>query len=68
MSKKIKVTVKKEFTDRYTGLKRKKGEILTVSEERYREIKRSGDYVESVSGSKPETDSKPEKTNIEIKK
>lgn len=44
--KKVKVVVKKEFTDRYTGLKRKVGEKLDVTEARYREIKRSGDYVE----------------------
>lgn len=41
----VKVVVKKEFTDRYTGLKHKPGEKLKVTEARYREIKRSGDYV-----------------------
>lgn len=46
--KKLKVTVKKEFTDRYTGLICKQGEVLEVSDARYREIQRSGDYVEVV--------------------
>lgn len=46
--KTLQVTVKKEFTDRYTGQKRKVGEKLTITDARYREIKRSGDYVEVV--------------------
>lgn len=46
--KKIKVTVKKEFLDRYAGIKRKPGDVFEVSEGRYFEIKRSGDYVEAV--------------------
>ena len=44
--KNVKVVVKKDFLDRYTGKKRKVGEKLTITESRYREIKRSGDYVE----------------------
>lgn len=44
--KQVNVVVKKEFLDRYTGLKRKPGEKLTITDARYREIKRSGDYVE----------------------
>lgn len=44
--KKINVVVKKAFLDRYTGTKRKEGEKLTITDARYREIKRSGDYVE----------------------
>ena len=43
--KTVKVVVKNEFTDRYTGLKHKPGEKLDVTEARYREIQRSGDYV-----------------------
>lgn len=66
MSKKIKVVVKKDFTDRYTGLKRKRGDYFSVSEERYREIKRSGDYVEIVPNGNQET--KTDKANIELKK
>lgn len=46
--KKINVVVKKPFIDRYTGQKRKEGEKLTVSDDRLREIKRSGAYVEVV--------------------
>lgn len=46
MDKKISVVVKKEFVDRYTGLKHKPGKKLSVTRERYREILRSGDYVE----------------------
>ena len=43
--KTVKVVVENEFTDRYTGLKHKPGEKLDVTEARYREIQRSGDYV-----------------------
>lgn len=44
--KKIKVKVIKEFTDRYTGIKHKVGATFEITDERFREIKRSGDYVE----------------------
>ena len=44
--KKINVVVKKEFIDRYTGIIRKPGVELSITEERFREIQRSGDYVE----------------------
>ena len=44
----MKVKVKKEFLDRYTGLIRKPGEVLEITEARLREIRRSGDYVEVV--------------------
>lgn len=44
--KKINVVVKKRFLDKYAGIYRKPGEKLTVDENRYREIKRAGDYVE----------------------
>lgn len=46
--KKIKVKVIKEFPDRYTGTQRKVGEIMEITDARYREIKRSGNYVEVV--------------------
>lgn len=62
--KNLKVVVKKAFTDRYTGLKHKAGETLTVSEKRYREIKRSGEYVEIASNGKPEAETK----NFNLKK
>ena len=67
--KKIKVIVKKAFLDKYTGIKHKSGDRLTITEDRFREIKRSGDYVE-IEAAKPEkvvAPSAPEKTN-EIKK
>ena len=44
--KKVNIVVKKEFVDRYAGVKRKPGEKLTVTDARFREIKRSGDYAE----------------------
>lgn len=46
MAKMIKVKVKKEFLDRYTGTKRKIGEEFDVTYDRLAEIRRSGsDYV-----------------------
>lgn len=52
--KQIKVVVKKEFLDRYTGKTHKPGENLKITDARFMEIKRSGDYVEVVK----ETDKK----------
>lgn len=46
--KKINVVVKKEFLDRYTGKTHKPGENLEITDARFMEIKRSGDYVEVV--------------------
>lgn len=46
--KQIKVKVKKPFLERYSGVMRKAGDVLTISDKRLREIKRSGDYVEVV--------------------
>lgn len=47
--KKLQVKVKKEFLDRYTGIKHKAGETMTITDARFREIQRSGDgYVEVV--------------------
>ena len=48
MAKMIKVTVKKEFHDRYTGKMRKVGDKFDVTYDRLAEIRRSGDYVEVV--------------------
>ena len=46
MAKMIKVEVKKEFLDRYTGKMRKVGEKFDVTYDRLAEIRRSGnDYV-----------------------
>ena len=56
--KTIKVTVKKEFLDRRTGLIHKPGSTLTVTAERLREIKRSGDYVEVAKATEPKTTKK----------
>ena len=53
--KKINVIVKKDFFDRYTGLKHVAGKKMTISDARLREIKRSGAYVEVV---KAETENK----------
>ena len=44
--KKLNVTVKKEFLDRYTGKIHKPGDKLILTDARVREIKRSGDFVE----------------------
>ena len=44
--KNINVVVKNEFLDRYTGIKHKPGKKMTITDARYREIKRSGDFVE----------------------
>ena len=65
--KKIKVIVKKKFTDRYTGISHKPGEKLTVSEVRFREMKRSGDYVAKETAAPAKTEA-PEKVTNEIKK
>ena len=47
--KKFNVVVKKGFMDRETGLKKKPGDKMTVTEKRYLEILRSGaGYVEIV--------------------
>ena len=43
---KINVTVKKPFIDKYTGLKYKAGDKLTVTDARAREMNRFGNYVE----------------------
>lgn len=58
--KKVNVIVKKEFTDRYTGLRKKAGDKMTITEDRYREIKRSGDYVEVEKTSKVVSEPKTE--------
>ena len=42
----IQVVVKKGFLDRYTGIKHKAGDRMTITDARFREILRSGDYVE----------------------
>ena len=46
--KKFNVIVKKRFLDGSTGLYRKPGEKLTITEKRYLEITRKGDFVEIV--------------------
>lgn len=60
--KTISVIVKKKFRDRLTGKTHKPGEKLTISDQRFREIKRSGDYVELETAAK--TADKP----VELKK
>ena len=54
----MKVKVKKDFPDRYTGKKRKVGEVFEVTGDRLREIRRSGDYVEVIKEDKPEAKEK----------
>lgn len=49
--KKITVKVKTAFRDRYSGVTYKAGHTMEITDERYREIKRSGDLIEVV---KPE--------------
>lgn len=63
--KQIKVVVKKRFLDRYTGVFHNPGEVLTISEKRYLEIKNTGNYIEVEKKSKVE---KVEKAPTEIKK
>lgn len=54
--KMLNVIVKKRFLDRYSGVYHNEGKKLTISDARYREIKRSGDYVEvEKAPAKPET-------------
>lgn len=57
--KQIKTVVKKKFRDRITGVSHKVGDKLTVTDVRFREIKRSGDYVEIETSAKEK-----EKTEI----
>lgn len=64
--KKFNVIVEKPFLDRRTGLKRKKGDRLTITEDRYNEIRRSGDYVTIEKA--PAKVVKTDKTDAEIKK
>ena len=63
--KKINVIVKKKFLDRYTGIFRKPGEKMTISEDRFREILRSGEYVEKENTANGAT---PKAATNEIKK
>lgn len=58
----LNVIVKKRFLDRYNGVYHEAGKKLTISDARYREIKRQGDYIEVEKSAKA-----PEKT-AEIKK
>ena len=63
--KTIKVVVKKQFRDRYSGVTHKVGDKLTVTHARYREILRSGDYVTKETAAN-NTAAKPEKTPEKI--
>ena len=67
--KKIRVIVRKKFVDKYTGLTHKPGDKLTVSEVRFREIQRAGDYVVTEIVAAPKSDAAtPEKVTNETKK
>lgn len=61
----LNVIVKKRFQDRYTGVWHEADKRLTISDARYREIKRQGDYIEVEKSVKVEK--APEKA-AEIKK
>ena len=52
--KDVNVIVRKEFLDRYTGKMRKVNDKFTCREDRYREIMRSGAYVEVAKDNKAE--------------
>ena len=58
--KTLNVKVKKEFRDRYTGKINKVNTPLKVTDDRYREINRSGDYVEVVKDEPKKSESKKE--------
>lgn len=61
--KKFNVIVKKRFLDGNTGLMRKPGDKMTITENRYLEIRRKGaDLVEIVKDK--QTESAPNKTEI----
>lgn len=64
--KTFKVIVKKSFRDKHSGVFHRVGKELTLSENRFREIQRCGDYVEIKEAANAA--SKPEKTTNEIKK
>lgn len=66
MKKLHKVIVKKAFRDRYTGITYKEGDRLTLSDDRYLEIKRSGNYVAIEKA--PAKAEKADKSVAEIKK
>ena len=44
----MEVIVKKKFVDKYTGQTRNPGDKLIITDVRFREIQRSGDFVERV--------------------
>lgn len=59
--KKFNVIVKKRFLDGATGLIRKPGDRMAITEKRYLEIIRKGaDYVEIVKDKQPESAPKTE--------
>ncbi len=60
--KKLIVKIIKDFLDLETGLKRVQGKTMSVTEDRYLELRRKG-YVEIVKG-----DAKPADKPNEIKK
>ena len=66
--KKFNVIVEKPFLDRRTGQKRKKGDRLTITEDRYNEIRRSGKEYISIEKPTAKKVEKPETAAAEIKK
>lgn len=45
-TKKLKCIVKQDFIDKYTGIMHKAGTEVSLTEERYREIKGKGNFVQ----------------------
>ena len=64
--KAFKVTVTKKFRDKYSGVTHKPSDELNMTEDRIREIQRSGKFVEKKAAAN--TAAKPEKATTEIKK
>lgn len=59
----MKVKVIKKFKDKYTGVEYAKGDVLDISEERYAEIMRAGNYVYQIAQNAAEGDVTDNATN-----
>lgn len=51
----MRAKVLKPFKDKYSGKLHKEGDTITISKERYQEIRRKGPLVEEIRGKKPES-------------
>ena len=63
--KKIVVKVKKKFLDYETGLTMKPGNTMTITDKRYLEIRRKGDFVEVDKTATAALNKKPSETKVE---